>query len=194
MDIASLLPALGTLVMLIALQVVLGFDNLLYIALESKKAPVEKQQMVRKLGIGIAIIFRLLLLFILINLIASFEEPFLTVNDNKYITTEMNLESLIILLGGIFVIYTSIKEIWHMISYEPSEKEHKKVSANKAIFMIVFMNLVFSFDSILSAMALTENNWIIAIAIITGGVLMIVAANRVAQFLQKNRMYEVLGL
>ena len=49
MDIASLLPALGTLVMLIALQVVLGFDNLLYIALESKKAPVEKQQMVRKL-------------------------------------------------------------------------------------------------------------------------------------------------
>ena len=71
MDIASLLPALGTLVMLIALQVVLGFDNLLYIALESKKAPVEKQQMVRKLGIGIAIIFRLLLLFILINLIAS---------------------------------------------------------------------------------------------------------------------------
>ena len=194
MDIASLLPALGTLVMLIALQVVLGFDNLLYIALESKKAPVEKQQMVRKLGIGIAIIFRLLLLFVLINLIASFEEPFLTVTDNKYITTEMNLESLIILLGGIFIIYTSIKEIWHMISYEPSEKEHKKVSANKAIFMIVFMNLVFSFDSILSAMALTENNWIIAIAIISGGILMIVAANKVAQFLQKNRMYEVLGL
>ena len=149
--------------------------------------------MVRKLGIGIAIIFRLLLLFLLINLIASFQEPFLIISDNKYITTKMNLESLIILLGGIFIIYTSIKEIWHMISYEPTEIEKKKVSVKKAIFMIVFMNLVFSFDSILSAMALTENNWIIAIAIITGGILMIVAANKVAQFLQKNRMYEVFG-
>ena len=81
-----------------------------------------------------------------------------------------------------------------MITFEYTETTTQKVSTNKAIFMIVFMNLVFSFDSILSAMALTENNWIIAIAIITGGILMIVASNKVAEFLQKNRMYEVLGL
>lgn len=59
---------IGTLVMLIALQVVLGFDNLLYIALESKKAPIEKQEFVRKIGITIAIVLRLALLFILVNL------------------------------------------------------------------------------------------------------------------------------
>ena len=81
-----------------------------------------------------------------------------------------------------------------MITFEYTETTTQKVSTNQAIFMIVFMNLVFSFDSILSAMALTENNWIIAIAIITGGILMIVASNKVAEFLQKNRMYEVLGL
>ena len=193
MEFETILSLAGTLVMLIALQIVLGFDNLLYIALESKKAPTDQQARVRKIGIGIAIIFRLLLLFILINLIASFEEPFL-IFSNAYVSAQMNLESLIILLGGIFILYTSVKEIWHMITFEFTETTTQKVSTNKAIFMIVFMNLVFSFDSILSAMALTENNWIIAIAIITGGILMIVASNKVAEFLQKNRMYEVLGL
>ena len=179
--------------MLILLQVVLGFDNLLYIALESKKAPKPKQNMVRKLGIGIAIFFRLLLLLFLIKLINTFEHPFIVFN-NDILSMSMNLESLIILVGGIFILYTSIKEIWHMLNLENTNEEQKTNSVFKSVAMIVIMNLVFSFDSILSAMALTENNYIIAIAIIIGGILMIIAANKVAEFLQKNRMYEVLGL
>jgi len=189
----EILSIIGTLLMLVILQVVLGFDNLLYIALESKKAPLEKQKMVRKAGIGIAIIFRLLLLLFLIKLIEKFENPFLILHHNS-LSIDMNLESLIVLLGGIFILYTSIKEIWHMISYEEKLIEPKKRSVGKTIGMIVLMNLIFSFDSILSAMALTENNWIIAIAIIIGGLLMILAANKVSEFLAKNRMYEVLGL
>lgn len=189
----EILSFIGTLFMLILLQVVLGFDNLLYIALESKKAPKEKQSFVRKVGIGIAIFFRLLLLLFLIKLIEKFENPFIKY-DSEFLSLNMNLESLIILLGGIFILYTSIKEIWHMLHFEQSISEEKNKSVTQTIIMIVFMNLVFSFDSILSAMALTENNYIIAIAIIIGGVLMIVAANKVAVFLQKNRMYEVLGL
>lgn len=189
----EIISSLGTLLMLVLLQAVLGFDNLLYIALESKKAPKEKQSMVRKTGIAIAIFFRLLLLLFLIKLIEKFEDPFID-KDYEFISLKMNLESLIILLGGVFILYTSIKEIWHMLSYEDNLETTKSNSAAKSIFMIVLMNLVFSFDSILSAMALTENNYIIAIAIIIGGILMIVAANKVAEFLQKNRMYEVLGL
>ena len=189
----EILSFLGTLFMLILLQVVLGFDNLLYIALESKKAPKEKQSFVRKVGIGIAIFFRLLLLLFLIKLIEKFENPFL-IYESEFLSLNMNLESLIILLGGIFILYTSVKEIWHMLHFEQNISEEKNKSVTQTIIMIVFMNLVFSFDSILSAMALTENNYIIAIAIIAGGILMIVAANKVAVFLQKNRMYEVLGL
>lgn len=189
----EILSLLGTLTMLILLQVVLGFDNLLYIALESKKAPKEKQKMVRKVGIGIAIFFRLLLLLFLIKLIEKFENPFITINTSM-LSLSMNLESLIILLGGIFILYTSIKEIWHMLNFEQTHEEQKTNSFVKSVFMIVLMNLVFSFDSILSAMALTDNNTIIAIAIVVGGILMILAANKVAEFLQKNRMYEVLGL
>ena len=189
----EILSILGTLIMLILLQVVLGFDNLLYIAIESKKAPLEKQSMVRKLGIGIAIFFRLLLLLFLIKLIEKFENPFIGY-DSDILSLNMNLESLIILLGGIFILYTSVKEIWHMLHFEENITEQKNKSVTQTIVMIVIMNLVFSFDSILSAMALTENNYIIAIAIIIGGILMIIAANKVSAFLQKNRMYEVLGL
>ena len=189
----EILSILGTLIMLILLQVVLGFDNLLYIAIESKKAPLEKQSMVRKLGIGIAIFFRLLLLLFLIKLIEKFENPFI-IYESDILSLNMNLESLIIILGGIFILYTSIKEIWHMLHFEENITEQKNKSVTQTIVMIVIMNLVFSFDSILSAMALTENNYIIAIAIIIGGILMIIAANKVSAFLQKNRMYEVLGL
>lgn len=191
------LANITTFAMLMLLQVVLGFDNLLYISLESKKAPLEKQGFVRKVGIGIAILLRIVLLFALVSLIKYFEKPLFSWNSEGWISSSFNVHSLIVLLGGIFIIYTSIKEIWHMISYEPSDQTGKtKMSVSKAITLIVIMNVVFSFDSILSAMALTGEDqfWIMAAAIITGGILMIWLADKVANFLEKNRMYEVLGL
>ena len=189
----EIISSIGTLLMLIVLQLVLGFDNLLYIALESKKAPKENQEYVRKLGISIAIILRLILLFLLVNLFENFKNPLIYLKTD-FIKLNMNLHSLIVLFGGGFILYTSIKEIWHMIIFEIEEVSDDKKSSKNVILMIVFMNLIFSFDSILSAMALTENFIIMAISIVVGGVLMILAANKVATFLQKNRKYEVLGL
>ncbi|MDC0520781.1 tellurium resistance protein TerC, partial [Flavobacteriales bacterium] len=135
---------------------------------------------------------RLALLFILVNLVEKFKNPFL-ISKSEIISFEMNLHSLIILFGGGFIIYTSIKEIWHMIIFNEHQEQKTKASTKRVIFMIVLMNLVFSFDSILSAMALTDNFVIMAISIVVGGVLMILAANKVSEFLQKNRKYEVLG-
>jgi len=186
-----------TLGMLIMLQAVLGFDNLLYISLESKKAPLEKQSMVRKYGIAIAIILRILLLFVLVSVIDYFQEPIFKIIYPDVISSSFNIHSLIVLLGGIFIVYTSIKEIWHMISYEHENNmlsERKSVSSKKVIIMIVIMNVVFSFDSILSAMALTDVLWVMTTAIVIGGLLMIWLADKVSSFLEKNRMYEVLGL
>ena len=77
---------------------------------------------------------------------------------------------------------------------EGHDEEEKKTSVVKAITMIVVMNAVFSFDSILGAMAITEVAWIMIVAIISSGVLMIWMADKVSEFLQKNKMYEVLGL
>jgi len=190
------LDDLFTLCMLVLLQAVLGIDNLLYISLESKHAPAAKQKYVRRLGIGLAIILRVGLLFLLTSLIDLFKEPFLKIDLPGIVSGEFNIHSLIVYLGGGFIIYTAIKEIWHMISMEEHQSMQKQepISINKVIFLIVVMNLVFSFDSILSVIALTSNLWIMTIAVLLGGVLMIWLAESVSAFLQKNRMYEVLGL
>jgi len=189
------LPNLVTLGLLVMLQAVLGFDNLLYISLESKRAPKEKQAFVRKFGIGLAIVLRIGLLFLLVNLVEHVQEPVWHPHMGKYFEGSFSVHSLIVLAGGAFILYTAIKEILHMMTLEEEHHaETKPRSVGNIITWIVIMNLVFSFDSILSAMALTDVFVVMAIAIIVSGVLMIWLADRVSSFLQKNRMYEVLGL
>ena len=212
---------LFTLLMLILLQAVLGFDNLLYISLESKKAPEGKGSFVRKTGIAIAIVLRIGLLFLLFSLIGLFQgkwfgielgDEIMGMNSHgeeimmhSIMDASFNLHSIIVLFGGGFIIYTAIKEIWHMISHESLDQDKtdtkKRKSVAQVITMIIVMNLVFSFDSILSAMALTSHIpnettqlVLMSIAIVLSGILMIVLADKVSTFLQKNRMYEVLGL
>ncbi len=184
-----------TLFLLILLQAVLGLDNLLYISIESKRAPLEKQKRVRQLGIGLAIILRIVLLFVLLRLIALFQDPWFEIHETGVFDGSFNLHSIIILLGGVFIMYTAMKEIWHMMVIEEKHGEpKKKKSVTGIIISIILMNLVFSFDSILGAIALTDVFWVMATAIIIGGLVMIWMAGRVTEFLKKNRMYEVLGL
>lgn len=189
------LENLFTLGALIVLQAVLGFDNLLYVSLESKRAPADKQAWVRKMGIGLAILLRIILLFALVSLIKYVQDPLFGINIKGIVESEFNLHSIIVLVGGIFIIYTATKEVLHMMRIEEVHAEDAKPkSVGMVIFWIVLMNLVFSFDSILSAMALTDVFWVMATAIIIGGILMIWLADRVSTFLERNRMYEVLGL
>lgn len=193
----TLIQDLGTLVMLVLLQAVLGFDNLLYISLESKNAPAEQRSYVRKVGIGLAIVLRIILLFVLIKLIDLVQGELFSIHLGNFFHGVFNGHSLIVLAGGAFIIYTAIKEIWHMIAFQEEGDEANKgreKSVGQVIFMIVIMNLVFSFDSILSAIALTDVLWVMATAIVIGGILMIVLADKISDFLAKNRMYEVLGL
>ena len=100
------------------------------------------------------------------------------------------------MLGGGFIVYTAVREVWHMLAHEASSDEskqkHRKPAA--AIGAIALMNVVFSFDSVLTAIALTDVLWVMALAIVLSGVVMLALANRVADFLKKNRAYEVLGL
>ncbi len=200
-----------TLLMLTALQAVLGFDNLLYISIESKRVPEDKQAMVRKWGIGLAILLRIILLVVVVKAIEHFQEPFVSGHWDSF-TIDMNVHSLIVLIGGAFIIYTAIKEISHMLADHEldSEEGDQKRSVGNAIFWIIIMNLVFSFDSILSAIALastpnpdpnikaqvitTANMVVMSLAVISSGVLMIWLSDRVSEFLKKNRLYEVLGL
>ncbi|MCR9196236.1 MAG: tellurium resistance protein TerC [Hyphomonas sp.] len=235
------ISGLFTLLMLLLLQAVLGFDNLLYISIESQRVGPEKAPMVRRWGIGLAVVLRIVLLVIIVNLFSLLAEPLFNIGLKGVLEGEFTLQALVTLAGGGFIIYTAIKEIHHLLAVD--HIEHTEGSASKsvmqAIVMIVAMNLVFSFDSILSAMAIANVEvanvvnasgevlntftgsvvqcksdlianpiagavgcepgkdyqvWIMAIAILSSGIVMILLADYVADFLKRNRMYEVLGL
>ena len=231
------LQSLFTLLMLILLQAVLGFDNLLYISIESKRVEESQQARLRRIGIVMAIGLRIVLLFLVKGMISLFEDPFLSFGidtsqlaahgaetaeslaegaasgeahdvsgatgsgehaiptTNSWLAFAFNLESIVVLFGGGFILYTAIKEIFHMVSVQHLDHDGGPTrSFGAALFWIVLMNLVFSFDSILSAMALTGNMIVMSTAIIVSGIMMIVLADNVSTFLKKNRMYEVLGL
>lgn len=188
---------LANLGVLIFLQAVLGFDNLLYISIESKRAPVHKQAMVRRNGILIAIALRIILLFTMIQLISSLQDPFFHVNIPGVLEGSFNFATIVFLFGGVFIMYTAVKEISHLLALDDLAHDingGQAKSATEVIALIVFMNLIFSFDSILSALAITDVFPVLAIAIISSGIAMLVLADTVSEFITRNRKYEVLGL
>lgn len=201
-----------TLLMLTLLQAVLGFDNLLYISIESKRVVEDKQSYVRKLGIGLAIFLRIILLFVITKAIGYFQDVFWHVESTP-VDFSMTGHALIVLVGGAFIIYTAVKEISYMLAdhdLSDDASQQKKRSVASAVTWIVVMNLVFSFDSILSAIALasspnpdptktaqvitTGGMVVMTLAIVFSGLMMILLADRVSNFLKNNKLYEVLGL
>jgi predicted tellurium resistance membrane protein TerC len=203
------LESLFTLFMLILLQAVLGFDNLLYIAIESNKVGDPKDaKKVRTWGIAIAVILRIVLLVAIVMMFGALAEPLFETPDGikNILYGDFTLQAIVTLFGGAFIIYTAIKEINHMLAVEHIEHSEGtgRHSVGKAIAFIVMMNLVFSFDSILSAMAIasipdgaggtTYQVPLMAIAIILSGIAMILLADAVTDFLKKNRMYQIMGL
>ena len=151
--------AITTLIILTALETVLGFDNLLYISIEAKRVQPDQQARVRKLGTLLAIVLRIVLLFVVLLLIQMFQSSWFKI-DLPFVHGDFNGHSLIVLAGGLFLINTALKEIRHMLSVSDLEHEEgagpKHRSVASAIFWILVMNIVFSFDTVLSAVALTK--------------------------------------
>lgn len=196
MDGILSLENIFTLMMLIMLQAVLGFDNLLYISIESSRTPEHRQKDVRRIGILLAIGFRLVLMFVVLGLIKALGAPLFGIEIAGVFSASFTFHALVSILGGAFIMYTALKEIMHMLAVDHVENlgDTRQKSVPLAIATIVFMNLIFSFDSLLSAIALTQVVWVIAAAIIISGLMMLVLANKVSEFLKKNRMFEVIGL
>ncbi len=188
---------LVTLVILTALETVLGFDNLLYITIEAKRVAADQQAKVRFVGTILAIGLRILLLFVVLQLISAFQEPWFSVSI-PYFSAVFNGHGIIVLFGGLFLIRTAIKEIHHLLATDDLHNEVGKSTTKRsmasALFWILVMNIVFSFDTVLSAVALTDHFFVMAVAIVISGLLMVWLADHVARFLERNRLYEVLGL
>ena len=165
----------GNLIVLLVLQAVLGFDNLLYISIESQRAPVAHQKAVRFWGIIIAVVLRVVLLFAMIHLIEALGAPFYIFSWSGVLEGGVNFATCVFVLGGVFLMYTAVKEIGHLLTIQhlDADLDNKPgKSAVQVVLLIVLMNLIFSFDSVLSALAITKVFAVLATAILLSGLAM----------------------
>ena len=197
-DIAPLVTdpaAWAALVTLIVMEVVLGIDNLIFISILSNKLPPEHRSRVRRIGISLALIMRLALLST-IAWIVTLTAPVFSIGGNAF-----SWKDMILIAGGLFLVWKATKEIHHTVDPTPSadllEKNKKDVvinNAGAAIFQIILLDLVFSVDSILTAVGMTEHLPIMVIAVLVAITVMLVAADPLGDFIDKNPTVVMLAL
>ncbi|MDG6080006.1 TerC family protein [Erythrobacter litoralis] len=214
MEIMALLsdPAAWlALLTLIALEVVLGIDNLIFIAILSNKLPEHQQQKARRIGLSLALIMRIGLLM-LIGWLVTLQDPLFDLGlrgaPNEYgeptFETAFSGRDLILLVGGLFLLWKATKEIHHSMEPEDNsgdimDKTPSAVGAATAgfgavILQIIAIDLVFSVDSILTAVGMTDEIPIMVTAVVITVGIMMIAADPLARFIEKNPTLVMLAL
>ncbi|MGX1023073.1 TerC family protein [Flavobacterium sp. CS20] len=178
-----------SLLTLIFMEIVLGIDNIIFISIVSGKLPKNQQQKSIYVGLTLALLMRIALLFS-ITWIIGLTEPVLSIYE-----FDLSWRDIILAIGGIFLIIKSIFEIHHKIEGDEKETTVKKVSSfSNAIIQIVGLDIVFSFDSILTAVGLTEEIILMIIAVIISIIIMMIFAKKVSNFVNKYPTIQILAL
>jgi len=179
------------LITLIAMEVVLGIDNLIFISILTNKLPEVHRARARRIGIALALVMRLALLG-MVAIIVKMTDPVFQVLDQDF-----SWRDLILLAGGLFLIWKATREIHHNVDpdhgpdvFEPAVS----VGFAAAIGQIVLLDIVFSVDSIITAVGMTDHVPIMVIAVVVTVVVMMVAANPLANFIQNNPTLVMLAL
>ena len=184
--------AWAALVTLIVMEVVLGIDNLIFISILSNKLPEHQRQKVRRIGIGLALVMRLALLSIIAWLV-GLVQPVFTVMGNEF-----SWKDLILIAGGLFLVWKATKEIHHNV--DPVDHKEDMVggaaltSFSAAIGQILILDLVFSIDSIITAVGMTPHLPIMVVAVLAAVTVMLLAATPLANFIEKNPTIVMLAL
>jgi predicted tellurium resistance membrane protein TerC len=198
--------AWAALVALVVMEVVLGIDNLIFISILSNKLPEAQRQKARRIGIGLALVMRLALLSMIawiVGLVAPVFDLGLVGPPNQYgepaFETNFSWRDLILIAGGLFLIWKATKEIHHSMDPAPSEELLDKNSVAKlnfgsAIVQIILLDMVFSIDSILTAVGMTDNLAVMVIAVLVAVATMLLAADPLANFIAKNPTVVMLAL
>jgi len=179
-----------SLITLIALEVVLGIDNIIFISILAGKLPATQQKKARTWGILLAMVLRLGLLAA-ISVIIKLDNELFGVFD-----VSISGKDLILILGGLFLIYKSVKEIYHKMEGEPDDMELKvgKATFAKVIGQILLLDLVFSIDSIITAVGLVNEIWVMYTAVIFTVIIMLIAAAPISNFVNKHPAFKILAL
>ena len=181
------------------LEVVLGVDNIIFISILSGRFPVEQRKKLMQIGLFLAMIMRVLLLMG-VNWLTRMQNTLIHF-DSKYFSSNISIQTLILLAGGLFLIYKSTHEIFEKVEMELEEDTTDKkptFSFSRALFQIVLIDIVFSFDSILTAVGMTNGIpyalWIMIAAVVIAITIMIGFADPVSRFVNKHPSLQILGL
>ena len=190
--IASDPTAWAALATLVVMEVVLGIDNLIFISILSNKLPEHQRVKARQLGITLALVLRLVLLST-VAFIVQLTQPIFTVFDHAF-----SWRDLILIAGGLFLVWKATKEIHHSVDPAPEEgvfdTSKAVVTFGSAITQILLLDLVFSIDSIITAVGMTDNLAIMFIAVITAVLAMLIAATPLSNFINANPTVVMLAL
>lgn len=176
---------------LIALEVILGIDNIIFISILADKLPDNQRNKLRYWGIGLAMLMRLALLG-LISWILKLDQVLFTILE-----TDFTGKGIILLLGGLFLIYKSTKEIYHKTELHLNAKNKKQEvvrSFSKLLSEVIILDLVFSIDSIITAVGMVDQLWIMYAAVIVTVLIMLVAAKPISEFISKHPSFKILAL
>jgi len=202
MQLLSILPDLSSpqtwisLLTLTFLEIVLGIDNIIFISIVSNKLAAGDQGRARNIGLALAMVLRIILLMAVSYLVAMQAALFSIHNDA--VDGDFSGQSLILAAGGLFLLYKSTSEIHHKLegSHADDAKNTSKAGASftSVILQITLINVVFSFDSILTAIGLTKDFSVMVIAIVASVLIMMAFAGAVGQFVNRHPTIQMLGL
>lgn len=189
-DVFFTSEGLIALVTLTFLEIVLGVDNIIFISIVSNKLPKEQQAKARNIGLILALVFRIALLFG-ISYIIGLTAPLFTVFAH-----EISGRDLVLIVGGLFLLAKSTSEIHHKIEGQENESGVAKAvtTLGKTIVQIVLLDIVFSFDSILTAVGLSDHISIMITAVVISLGVMMVFAGRIAKFINEHPTLQILAL
>lgn len=179
-----------SLLTLIALEIVLGIDNVVFISITASKLPETQQKKARQLGLVLAGILRMGLL-LLISFILKLEKDLFTIFEQGF-----SGKDLVLIAGGLFLLYKSTSEIYHKMEVvKGSEtKATTTTTFGRVIIQILMMDLVFSIDSVITAIGIVKEIWVMYIAIIVTVGIMMFAAEPVNNFVKKHPAFKMLAL
>jgi predicted tellurium resistance membrane protein TerC len=190
--------AWAALITLIAMEVVLGIDNLIFISILSNKLPEGQRQKARRLGITLALVMRLVLLSTLAWLVHLTDPVFSLGASAGALDLTFSWRDLILIAGGLFLLWKATKEIHGAVDPKPADFLDKTtvVATNfgAVIFQIILIDMVFSVDSILTAVGMTDHLPIMVTAVIITVIVMLVAADPLANFINENPSVVMLAL
>ena len=175
---------------LCALEIVLGIDNLIFISILSSKLPQEQQAKARQLGLGLALLMRIGLLFS-ISWIMDLKDDLFAVGS-----VGISGRDIILILGGMFLIYKSVKEIHEKVEHDHEKEDElaKSASFNAVIVQIILIDMVFSLDSVITAVGMTDYVGVMIAAVIVSIVIMMLTANTISGFVNRHPAIKVLAL